>query len=187
MRACKQRYTHIFTMDKASQLRIGIVSDTHGHLDPRIAALIEDCDIAVHAGDIMGQSVLEQLRPRSGQVVAVRGNNDIEQVWHRDEHTALENIEHEANIELPGGSIAVVHGHQYGGDHPQHDMMRERFPQARAIIYGHSHTMVCDLETSPWVINPGAAGRIRTRGGPSCLILEASHGEWQLTEQRFSE
>ena len=43
-------------MDKASQLRIGIVSDTHGHLDPRIAALIEDCDIAVHAGDIMGHS-----------------------------------------------------------------------------------------------------------------------------------
>jgi hypothetical protein len=47
--------------------------------------------------------------------------------------------------------------------------------------------MVCDLETSPWVINPGAAGRIRTRGGPSCLILETSHSEWQVTEQRFSE
>ena len=187
MRASNPLLSHIFIMDKASQLRIGIVSDTHGHLDPRIATLIEDCDIAVHAGDIMGQSVLEQLRPRSGQVVAVRGNNDVEQVWHRDEHDALGQIQHEASIELPGGSVAVVHGHQYGGDRPQHDMMRERFPQARAIIYGHSHKMVCDLDTSPWVINPGAAGRIRTRGGPSCLILEASHGDWQLSERRFSD
>lgn len=174
-------------MEKTSSLRIGIISDTHGHLDPRIAALIEGCDIAVHAGDIMGATVLEQLRPRSGRIIAVRGNNDIEQVWHRDEHEALDKIDVEVSIDLPGGSIAVVHGHQYGGDHPQHDMMRERFPEARAIIYGHSHKMVCDLETSPWVINPGAAGRIRTRGGPSCLILEASHDEWQISERRFSE
>lgn len=174
-------------MNKTSQLRIGIVSDTHGHLDPRIAALIEDCDIAVHAGDIMGATVLEQLRPRSGRVVAVRGNNDIEQVWHHDEHETLAMIGEETSIELPGGSIAIVHGHQYGGNHPQHDMMRERFHEARAIIYGHSHKMVCDLETSPWVINPGAAGRIRTRGGPSCLILEASHDAWHITERRFSE
>ena len=174
-------------MNKAAQLRIGIVSDTHGHLDPRIAALIEDCDIAVHAGDIMGDSVLQELRPRSGQVVAVRGNNDIEQVWHHDEHEALAEIEHEASIELPGGSIAVVHGHQYGGDHPCHTQLRQRFPEARVIVYGHSHKMVCDLEAGPWVINPGAAGRIRTRGGPSCLLLETSHDEWQVSEKRFSE
>ena len=174
-------------MNKTAQLRIGIVSDTHGHLDPRIAALIEECDIAVHAGDIMGDAVLQQLRPRSGQVVAVRGNNDIEQVWHHDEQEALATIEQEAIIELPGGNIAVVHGHQYGGDHPCHDQLRERFSEARVIIYGHSHKMVCDLETDPWVINPGAAGRIRTRGGPSCLFLETSNDEWQLSEKRFSE
>jgi len=174
-------------MNKTSQIRIGIISDTHGHLDPRIAALLVDCDIAVHAGDIMGQTVLEDMRPRSGRVVAVRGNNDTEQVWHRDEHAALGKIGEEASIDLPGGSLAVVHGHQYGGNHPQHDSMRERFPTARAIVYGHSHKMLCDLNISPWVINPGAAGRIRTRGCPSCLILEASQGEWQLSERRFSE
>lgn len=174
-------------MNKTAVMRIGIVSDTHGHLDPRIAAFIEDCDIAVHAGDIMGQNVLEQLRPRSGQVVAVRGNNDIEQVWHADEHPALDTIGDEASFEAPGGHIVVVHGHCHGGDHPQHDQLRESFPHARAIVYGHSHKMVCDLEASPWVMNPGAAGRIRTRGGPSCLLLEASHDTWQVSEHRFPE
>ena len=174
-------------MNKTSPLRIGIISDTHGHLDPRIAELIEDCDIAVHAGDIMGSHVLKQLRPRSGQVVAVRGNNDIEQVWHPDEHEALGEINEEANIALPGGDIAIVHGHQYGGNHPQHNLLREKFSHARVIIYGHSHKMISDLDASPWVINPGAAGRIRTRGGPSCLFIDINNDDWQLSEKRFSE
>ena len=39
----------------------------------------------------------------------------------------------------------------------------------------------------PWVINPGAGGKTRTRGGPSCLILRCSETDWDVTEHRFSE
>jgi len=174
-------------MDTRSRTRIGIISDTHGHLDARIAEVISGCDMAVHAGDIMGQAVLEKLQPKSGQVVAVRGNNDSEYIWPEHEHDALKDIEHVARIALPGGMLVVVHGHQHGGNHPQHDEMREHFAEARAIVYGHSHKMVCDTIQQPWVINPGAAGKTRTHGGPSCLVLEITAEQWEVESIRFPE
>jgi len=39
-------------------MRVGIIADTHGFLDPRIADYIADCDLAVHAGDVGGADVL---------------------------------------------------------------------------------------------------------------------------------
>ncbi|MDH5767229.1 MAG: metallophosphatase family protein, partial [Gammaproteobacteria bacterium] len=56
---------------------------------------------------------------------------------------------------------------------------------ARAIVYGHTHSMVVDKNESPWVINPGAAGQTRTRGGPSCLVLTANEKEWDIQMIRF--
>ncbi len=170
-----------------SVTRIGIISDTHGVLDPRIADVISSCDIAIHAGDIMGQHVLEQMRPRSGEIVAVRGNNDIEAIWDTAEHSTLEKLEHVEHLKLPGGSLVVVHGHMHGGNHPCHTIMRDQFPDARAIVYGHSHKMVCDTDESPWVVNPGAAGETRTRGGASCLVLEASEQDWRIESIRFAD
>lgn len=174
-------------MTSTSQTRIGIISDTHGFLDPRIAEVITDCDIAIHAGDIMGQHVLEQMNPRGGKIIAVRGNNDNEFIWESEQHPTLATLDHVANIDLPGGRLVVVHGHLHGGNHPNHSVMRNQFPEARTIVYGHSHKMICDMDESPWVINPGAAGEIRTRGGPSCLVLEASETDWQVESIRFAD
>jgi len=174
-------------MNMLSHTRIGIISDTHGYLDPRIANVIANCDLAIHAGDIMGQHVIEQMQPRSGEVVAIRGNNDNEFIWHSDEHAALSTLEHVANIELQGGALVVVHGHMHGGNHPKHSIMRHQFPDARTIIYGHTHIMTCDKECFPWVVNPGAAGQTRTHGGPSCLVLEISGDDWNIESIRFEE
>jgi len=174
-------------MNTTSPTRIGIISDTHGYLDPRIADVIADCDIAIHAGDIMGQHVLEKMKPRSGKVVAVRGNNDNEFIWNSEEHPTLATLEHVARLKLPGGTLIVVHGHMHGGNHPNHAVMREQFSEARTIVYGHSHKMTCDTAQTPWVVNPGAAGETRTKGGPSCLILEASEADWTIEPLRFAD
>jgi len=174
-------------MSLSSIIRVGIISDTHGFLDPRIAKVIEDCDIAVHAGDIMGQHVLEKMHPRSGKIVAIRGNNDNELIWDKQQHPALAKLEHHASLELQGGTLVVVHGHMHGGNHPNHAVMRQQYPNARTIVYGHSHKMICDTDTTPWVINPGAAGEIRTRGGPSCLVLEVSETDWKIESIRFTD
>jgi len=165
-------------------MRVAILSDTHGQLDARIAELIERCDIAVHGGDIGSADVLSRLRPRSGRVHAVIGNNDVARKWPEDERALLERLPEQDRVALPGGELVVVHGHQLSAK-GRHDRLRRQYPQARAIVYGHSHRLVADCESDPWVLNPGAAGRARTCGGPSCMLLSATAGDWSLSIHRF--
>lgn len=166
-------------------MRVAIVSDTHGVLDPRIAAIVQSSDYVVHAGDIGAASVLESLQPRRACIV-VRGNNDVPAKWPSHEQGVLEQLPQEDRLMLPGGELVVTHGHRLGPVARRHERLRAAFPAARAIVYGHSHRLVMDLEHEPWVLNPGAAGRARTFGGPSCLVLRATDREWTVCEHRFA-
>ena len=163
-----------------------MLSDTHGVLDPRVADHIHGCDWIIHAGDIGHPQVLQTLHAITSSLIAVRGNNDVAAKWPIEAHELLEQLPEVVSLDLPGGTVVVVHGHRAGSAKSRHAVLRARYPEARAIVYGHSHRMVCDTATRPWVINPGAAGRSRTYGGPACVILEASEQEWQLASRRFA-
>jgi putative phosphoesterase len=165
-------------------LRVAILADTHGHLDPRVAELAATCDIAVHGGDIGNAGVLTALQPRSGRVIAVLGNNDVPGKWPIHERDLVGAVPEVAEIELPGGILIAIHGHQLPAA-DRHNRLRRRFRHARAIVYGHSHRLVADQDTIPWILNPGAAGRARTYGGPSCMILSACKHGWILRVERF--
>ena len=168
-------------------ITIAILSDTHSYLSPKIARIVSQCDYAVHAGDIGCEDVLLQLKPRKKKVVAVRGNNDSPAHWHSDEAHAVEPLGHVAELDLPGGKLVVEHGHRHGMHMPDHQKLRKAHPYAKLIVYGHSHKIVQDLEQKPWVINPGAAGKTRNHGGPSCIVLKATPQEWTLVEHRFTD
>ena len=170
---------------RMERVRLALLSDTHGQLDARIGEVVADADLAVHAGDIMGAAVLAALKPRLGQVLAVRGNNDVPEKWPDSERALLGGIPLALELALPGGNLVVVHGDQAGPAKTRHARLRALYPAARAIAYGHSHQLVCDTAQMPWVLNPGAAGRVRTFGGPSCLILEAEAADWQVRALRF--
>jgi len=165
--------------------RILIVSDTHGQLHPGVAALARDCDIAVHAGDIGSVEVIRALRPRLRRTVVVRGNNDTHAKWSAAQHALLNSIPVCARLELAGGTLVVEHGHRAGRVATRHQALRERYPDARLIVYGHSHRLCCDLDKQPWVVNPGAAGRARTFGGASCLVLHIRDRHWRIETHRF--
>lgn len=166
-------------------VKVAIVSDTHGFVDPRVIELVNGCDYAVHAGDIGSRGVLKTLAKHAGDVVAVRGNNDIRDKWARGEWAHLNKIPEEACLPLPGGELMVIHGHQAPCVDTRHARLRARFPAARVIVYGHSHHLCDDRESNPWVLNPGAAGRTHTFGGPSCLILRAGPRKWDVQAHRF--
>jgi uncharacterized protein len=165
-------------------MRVAILADTHGFLDPRIADVVSACDVAVHAGDVGGADVLLALQPRE-QVVAVKGNNDLPAKWAEHEVHVLETLPGEAVLDLPGGQLVVVHGNEEGPVAERHQRLRARYPNARAIAYGHSHQLLIDDSVEPWVLNPGAAGRTRTYGGPSCLLLECTADSWKIEEYRL--
>jgi uncharacterized protein len=165
-------------------MRIAILADTHGVIDQRIAEVVRECECAVHAGDIGGASVLAALRP-TGPVVAVRGNNDTPAKWAEDERDGLDKLPLEATLELPGGPLVVVHGDRAVPARERHERLRRYYAQARAVAYGHTHRLLCDQTKRPWVLNPGAAGRARTFGGPSCLVLHAELRTWRVEVVRF--
>jgi putative phosphoesterase len=167
-------------------VRIAVLSDTHGFLDPRIVRVVRSCDAAIHAGDIGGASILRALSPRRNKIIAVRGNNDTARKWSAAEHSILDDLPETAEFDLPGGKIVVYHGDRCGSGPARHNRLRRNYPHARAVVYGHSHRLVCDQSATPWILNPGAAGRSRTFGGPSCLVLTASSTTWRLKVFRFA-
>jgi len=166
-------------------IRIAIISDTHGYIDENIINVIKNCDRVIHAGDICGAHVLEQLRQACPDVTAVAGNNDASGLWPVEETHVVIALPQQTDIHLPGGSIAIEHGHRHGMHTPCHESLRHSHPQARVIVYGHTHSMVIDDSKQPWVVNPGAAGHTRTRGGPSCLVLTINDDNWEIESTRF--
>jgi len=76
----------------------------------------------------------------------------------------------------------------HGAHQPDHASHRASYPQARVIVYGHTHTMLVDDSETPWVINPGAAGETRTGEVASCMILTAvAQDEWDIEKIRFKD
>lgn len=169
---------------EADAQRLLLLADTHGVVDPRIARLASECDAIVHAGDIGNAGVLRELSG-AGRVLAVRGNNDTVAKWPAADRKQLSRLGEEARLDLPGGTLIVVHGDRVLPAARRHAKLRRLYPQARAVVYGHTHRAVCDRAARPWVLNPGAAGRTRTFGGPSYLLLEVSARGWRVRLGRF--
>ena len=114
-------------------MRIAVISDTHMPRGNR--RLPEDCverlraaDLIVHAGDLMRITVLHELESY-GPVVAVHGNVDDAEV-----RAALPPV---ASVQAAGATIAVVH--DAGPARGRLERMRKRFPEADAVVFGHSH------------------------------------------------
>lgn len=132
--------------------RIGLISDTHGWLDPRLEEHLAPCDEIWHAGDIGHAGVadtLEQWKP----LRAVSGNIDGADVRGRFP-------EHQRFV-LEGVRVWMTH---IGGRPPKYD--RSVAPELKSdapdiFICGHSH--LCLVQFDPAMgclyMNPGAAGR----------------------------
>lgn len=154
-------------------MRIAILADTHGFVDPRIAARVAGVALIVHAGDV-GAGVADELAALTDDLLIVAGNNDPEDCpWPSS-----------ASRDLPGGQLAVMHGHQWPAK-TRHRRLRAAFPQAQAVICGHSHRRVLETEAAPWLLNPGAAGKSRAYGGPGYIELIANTERWRIEPAVF--
>ena len=123
-------------------MRIGLISDTHGLLRPEALQFLAGSDHIVHAGDIGGPHVLEQLA-LIAPVTAVRGNND-------DGDWAAELAESEL---LQFGAIRI---------HVLHDIARLDAAVLEAgvaaVVAGHSHKPLIAERRGVHYVNPGSAG-----------------------------
>lgn len=147
-------------------MRLGILSDTHGHLRPGIFEVFGEVDHILHAGDIGPAELLAELETIA-PVTAVYGNTDGFDIRDRCPQTA--------KLELDGFYITVTHGDQFGQLDP--DTLRREFPEADILVYGHTHEPVLEfLDDTVTVMNPGASGRSRLKALPSVGLMELEPG-----------
>ena len=126
----------------AKPIRVGVVSDTHGLVRPQLMDALRGCDVIVHAGDIGGVEVLEQLRTLA-PLHAVRGNND-EGAW-------AETIPQTEVVTVGQRHFYLLH------DVAQLDLDPEA-AEMSAVISGHSHRPKAETRNGVLFLNPGSAG-----------------------------
>lgn len=140
--------------------RIGLISDTHGKLRPEVFDRFEGVDVILHAGDIGSPDIITELEAIA-PVHAVHGNTDSFDISAKFGETVA--------IDVEGKRVIVAHGHLLGSPTPSR--LRQAFPNADIIVYGHTHKPLQDAGP-PLVVNPGAAGPARFNLKPSVAILE---------------
>lgn len=142
-------------------MRVGLISDTHGLLRPSVFEVFQGVDCILHAGDIGNPGILAELETLA-PVYAVFGNTDGFDVRAR--------VKERVSVELEGWPVLVTHGHELGSPRPA--ALRDAYPDARIILYGHTHVPLVEQLEDVLVVNPGAAGPARFRLEPSVAILE---------------
>jgi len=127
-------------------MKLGIISDTHGHLDPKIFKLFAGVDHILHAGDIGYASIileLEEIAP----VTAVYGNTDVDLPFKETEIIQVERqkflVHHIVDPRSPG------------------DRVRERIARARptVVVFGHTHKRFSETLGGILFFNPGYSGK----------------------------
>ncbi len=141
--------------------KIGVISDTHiphfKQLPEAVWQHFEGVELIIHAGDLSVLSVLDELETIA-PVVAVQGNVERDEV--------VEALPIKREILVGGVRIGIVH--ILGDSHNREKVARQEFPNARVVVYGHSH-IPCNKERHGQLLfNPGSATDRRRQ--PTCSI-----------------
>lgn len=143
---------------KNAVIKLGIISDTHDFLDPRIPDFFAGVEHILHAGDIGSGHVirgLEQIAP----VTAVLGNNDFGLGFR-----ALE------IFDLSGIRFLICH---IVNPHNPHIEIAHRIGMAKpnVVVFGHTHRPFEETIGGILYLNPGYAGRTRFGMTRSVAVL----------------
>jgi putative phosphoesterase len=132
-------------------MRIAVISDTHmprrnRRLPDACVERLRAADAIVHAGDLMELEVLHELQALGPPVHAVRGNVDSAPLQAR---LPLQRL-----LDFAGVKVGVLH--DAGPRTGRLDRMRRRFPDAQAVIFGHSHIPLHEARDGFQIFNPGS-------------------------------
>lgn len=125
-------------------IRLGVLSDTHGLLRPRVLELLEGCDRILHAGDVGEASILEALS-EVAPTVAVRGNIDLDPPL----------------ADLPATADGQLEDVPWRMVHRRDDVPTAWTRDALLVVFGHSHRPELEWRGGCLYLNPGSCGRRR--------------------------
>jgi putative phosphoesterase len=150
---------------------IAVLADTHmprgtRRLPERCVELVAAAEAVIHAGDLFAASALAELQALCPVVHAVHGNVD-EPALRRALPAQLE-------VEIDRQRIAITH--DAGPAEARLARLRQRFPTADAVVFGHSHLPLHEEEDGFQIFNPGSPTERRRAPQPSMGLLSNGAG-----------
>lgn len=140
-------------------MKIGVLSDTHDHFDPRLPELFAGVDHILHAGDVGRAWVileLEQIAP----VTAITGNTDVGLPFRDTAVVTLSErkflLHHIVNPEKLSKPLRAL-------------IIRNN---PDVIVFGHTHQRSHETRDGTLFLNPGYAGVARDKADRSVAILD---------------
>lgn len=135
---------------------IGVISDTHGYLRESAKEAFKGVDLIIHAGDIGGEGILNDLH-NIAPLVAVRGNMDHGKWAEKLPQTK----------EISAGKLKLV---------VIHDVLRLNTNLSqnknRVVINGHTHRAAAGKSNGILFLNPGSASHPRNGLPPTVVLLK---------------
>lgn len=145
-------------------MKVGLISDTHGYFDPKLATLFQGVEHILHAGDIGSASIIEELE-KIAPVTAVLGNNDLGSQFKETELVRLDGrkflVHHIVDVRAPA------------------DALKRRLAREApdVVVFGHTHKPFAQMIGATLFLNPGYAGKPRFALPRSVAVLRCDATE----------
>ena len=132
--------------------KIGLLSDTHSYLHPKIFEHFKECDEIWHAGDIGNASIIDELA-KFKPIRAVYGNIDgqeIRKVYPKNQRFMCEEVD-----------VWITHIGGYPNRYSLDVKELIKINPPKLFISGHSHILkvIYDKKLDLLHMNPGSAGK----------------------------
>jgi putative phosphoesterase len=150
--------------------KIGLISDTHSYLHPRVMHHFKDCDEIWHAGDIGNTEVADKLADFK-PFKAVYGNIDgaeLRKMYPKNLRFVDEGVD-----------VWITHigGYPKRYDRRVYEEINQNPP--KLFICGHSHILKAmpDTKLKLLHLNPGAAGKVGFHKVLTLMRFDIDHSE----------
>jgi putative phosphoesterase len=150
---------------------VAVISDTHlprgtRRIPDACVASMRASDLILHAGDFTYPEILEEIESIGPPVAGVHGNVDTEELRRRLPEARV--------VDAGGAKIAMVH--DAGPAAGRLERMRARFPEADALVFGHSHIPLHEEGDGFQIFNPGSPTDRRAQPRHTMGIAEVDDG-----------
>jgi putative phosphoesterase len=146
-----------------------VIADTHiprraRTLPENLLPHLKRANLILHAGDLMDPALLSEMAAYA-PVRAVKGNLDPPEL----------KLPEVLQFEFGGVRIAMIH--DSGRKKGRHSRMKRRFPEARVVIFGHSHIPWLEDAEGLLLLNPGSPTDRRRQPEHTFALLWVEEGE----------
>jgi putative phosphoesterase len=179
------------TLESApTEVRIGVISDNHGYLDPEVLEIFAGVTHIIHAGDIVDPEILRSLETVA-PVTAVSGNMDTG----------------DSVAALPRDAVGEVAGVRFLVGHKRKRLLKDLATGKIAgltagppdlVVYGHDHVPAAAWVDNTLFLNPGSASApheeddgptvaivsVRPAGLAVCFVPLERRDEAQMAKER---